>query len=181
MTSGSSGPFGPIDPNLHHRMEARVRREFEAAESEAAILAARRRRLADIAWEAAQSGRRIQIRVGSRKVAGTPTYARNDLLSMETSNGVLEVYLPNVDALLVTPGSTEGRSVVKEVETFAARMAMLQLSREYVEIVCRGGDARFDGTIDYVARDHIALAAAHETVFITLEAIAYLVRHPQLR
>ena len=47
-------------------MEARARREFEAAESEAALLAARRRRLADVAWEAAQSGRQVSVTVGRR-------------------------------------------------------------------------------------------------------------------
>ena len=153
----------------------------EAAESEAALLAARRRRLADIAWEATQAGKRIQIRVGSRKVAGMPTYARNDLMSLRTPNGILEVYLPNIDALLVMPGFSQGRSVAKDVETFAARMAMLQLTREHVEIVCRGGDPRFDGTVDYVARDHVALTSAAATVFIALGAIAYVVCRPELR
>ena len=181
MTLELDPPFGPIDPNLQRRMEARMRREFEAAESEAALLAARRRRLADIAWEATQAGKRIQIRVGSRKVAGMPTYARNDLMSLRTPNGILEVYLPNIDALLVMPGFSQGRSVAKDVETFAARMAMLQLTREHVEIVCRGGDPRFDGTVDYVARDHVAVTSAAATVFITLGAIAYVVRRPELR
>ena len=170
----------PFDPNLHRRMEARVRREFEAAESEAAILAARRRRLADVAWEAAQSGRRIRIVVGSREVEGIPVYARNDLMSMETPNSRVDVYLPNVDALLVISASTEGRSVPKDVETFTARIAMLQLTREHVEIVCRGGEARFDGTIKYVARDHVALTAARGTIFVALEAVAYLIRRSDL-
>ena len=152
-----------------------MRREFEAAESEAALLAARRRRLADVAWEAAQSGKRIHVRVGSREVAGRPIYARNDLMSLETPNGRVDVYLPNVDALSVAPSSSEGRSVPKDVETFAARIAMLQLTRERVEIVCRGAEARFDGTIEHVARDHVALAASRGTVLVSLEAIAYLV------
>ena len=165
----------PFDQNLHRRMEARLRREFEVAESEAALLAARRRRLVDVAWEAAQSGKRISIRVGSRQVTGVPLYARNDLMSLETANGRVDVYLPNVDAMSVMPSPTEGRSVGKGVETFAARVALLQLKKAQVEIVCSGGEAAFGGTIHYVARDHLALTTLQGEVFVALEAIAYLV------
>ena len=174
-------PLDPFDWNLARRMEARLRREFEAAESEAALLAARRRRLADVAWEAAQSGKQVSIRVGSRQLAGKPLYARNDLMSLETANGRVDVYLPNVDAMSVTPSPAEGLSVRKEVETFVARVAMLQLTRERVEVVCRGGEARFDGTIEYVARDHVALAGSRGEVLVALEAIAYLVLRQGLR
>lgn len=169
----------PFDWSLLRRMEARVRREFEAAESEAALLAARRRRLADVAWEAAQSGKRVSVRVGSRRLAGRPIHARNDLMSLETANGRVDVYLPNIDAMTVTPSPIQGRSVGKEVETFAARIAMLQLTRERVEVVCRGGEPRFHGTIEYVARDHVALAASRGEVLVALRAIAYLVLRPE--
>ena len=174
-------PLDPFDWSLARRMEARLRREFETAESEAALLAARRRRLTDVAWEASQAGKQVIVRVGSRQVGGKPLYARNDLMSLETANGRVDVYLPNIDAMSVTPSSAGGRSVRKEVETFAARIAMLQLTRERVEIVCRGGEARFDGTIEYVARDHVALAGPRGEVLVALEAIAYLVLRPELR
>ena len=162
-------------------MEARARREFEAAESEAALLAARRRRLADVAWEAAQSGRQVSVTVGRRRLAGRPLYARNDLMSLETPNGRVDVYLPNIDAMTVTPSPSQGRSVSQEVETFAARIAMLQLTSERVEIVCRGGEANFHGTIEYVARDHVALAGSRGEVLVALESIAYLVLRPEVR
>lgn len=175
--SGTLDPLEPFDPRLRRRMEARARREFEAAESEAALLAARRRRLADVVWEAIQSGSRVQIRIGSRELAGTPVYARNDLMTMETGNGQVDVYLPNVDALSVVPKSTLGRSVPKGVETFRARVSMLQLSRKRTEIVCRGGETRFGGQIEYVARDHLSLQTSRGSVLIALEAVAYLA-HP---
>ena len=162
-------------------MEARARREFETAESEAALLAARRRRLADVAWEAAQSGEQVSITVGSRRLAGRPLYARNDLMSLETPNGRVDVYLPNIDAMTVTPSRVQGRSVGKEVETFAARIAMLQLTRDRVEVVCRGGEARFHGTVEYVARDHVALAGSRGEVLVALRAIAYVVIRPEVR
>ena len=174
-------PLDPFDWSLARRMEARVRREFEAAESEAALLAARRRRLADVAWEAAQSGGQVSVKVGSRQVAGKPLYARNDLMCLETDNGRVDVYLPNIDAMSVTPSPSEGTYVRKEVETFAARIAMLQLTREHVEVTCRGGEARFSGTIEHVARDHVALAGPGGEVLVALEAIAYLVLRPKLR
>lgn len=159
-------------------MEARARREFEAAESEAAVLAARRRRLVDAAWEAVHTGRRMTAKAGRRALTGVPVYARNDLVTMETSKGVADLYLPNIDALAVGPESAEGRPVPEEAETFAARLAMLQLTRPEVEIVCRGGGAEFSGTLDWAARDHAALTNARETVFVALDAIAYLIRRP---
>ena len=179
--SGILDPLEPFDPRLRRRMEARARREFEVAESEAALLAARRRRLADVAWEAIQSGSRIRIRVGRRELAGTPTYARNDLMTLETGNGQVDVYLPNVDALSVVPESTLGRSVPKGVETFRARVSMLQLSKKCVEIVCRGGETRFGGEIEYVARDHLSLRTARGPAMIALEAIAYLTHGANVR
>lgn len=171
----------PFDWSLARRMEARLRREFEAAESEAALLAARRRRLADVAWEAAQAGRQVTVRVGSRHVVGKPLYARNDLMSLETANGRVDVCLPNIDAMSVAPAPGHGVSVRKDVESFAARISMLQLTSERVEVVCRGGEARFYGTIEYVARDHVALAGSRGEVLVALDAIAYVVPRPELR
>lgn len=159
-------------------MEARARREFEAAESEAAVLAARQRRLVDAAWEAVQTGRRLTARAGGRALSGLPVYARNDLVTMETSKGDADLYLPNIDALAVGPEAGEGRPALEEAETFAARLAMLQLSRPEVEIVCRGGGAEFSGTLDWAARDHAALTNARGTLFVALDAIAYLIRRP---
>lgn len=162
-------------------MEAQARREFEAAESEAAVLAARRRRLVDAAWEAVHTGRRIMVRAGARSLAGVPVYARNDLVTMETSKGVADLYLPNIDALAVGPEAAGGRPAPKEAETFAARLAMLQLTRTEVEIVCRGGGAEFGGILDYAARDHAALTNSMGTVLVALDAIAYLIRRPPSR
>lgn len=167
-------PAEPFDPRLHRRMEARARREFEMAEAEAVLLAARRRRLADVAWEAIQSGDEIRVQVGSRELMGEPSYARNDLLILDTTNGQVDVYLPNIDALSVVPGVAAGRSVPKGVETFRARLSMLQLKRRRVEIVCRGGETRFAGAIEYVARDHLALQTSQGGMMVALEAIAYL-------
>ncbi len=174
-------PSEPFDPALHRRMEARARQEFEAAESEAAVLAARRRRLVDAVWEAVHRGRRIVVSVGRRTVSGAPVYARNDLVTMETAAGIVDIYLPNIDALVVTDEAAEGRPADKDVETFAARVSMLQLSKFEVEVVCRGGGPGFNGTIDYAARDYVALKGAMGTVFVALEAIAYLIRRPPLR
>ncbi len=168
----------PFDRSLSRRMEGQARREFEAAESEAALLAARRSRLADVAWAAAQAGSRVTIRVGRRQVTGTPTFARNDLMSLETPNGRVDVCLPNIDALSVTPTRTEGKPIRPEVDTFVARAAMLQLTTERLEVVCRGGEASFEGTVAYVARDHLALATFRGQILVALEAVAYFLLRP---
>lgn len=98
----------PFDLGLHRRMETRIRQEFEVAESEAMILAARQKRMSDVAWEASQAGHMVRILVGRRRLDGFPVYVRNDLMTMETPNGRAEVCLPGVDALTVLPTQGEG-------------------------------------------------------------------------
>ncbi len=166
----------PFDLRLHRRMETRIRQEFEVAESEAMILAARRKRMSDVAWEASQAGRMVRILVGKRRLDGLPVYVRNDLMIMETPNGRAEVCIPGVDALAVLPTLGDGRPESHTVETFLARMGMLQLIEEDFEVVCRGGESGFTGKIDWVARDHVAVSTAIGRIHVALDRVAYVMR-----
>ena len=166
----------PFDLGLHRRMETRIRQEFEVAESEAMILAARQKRMSDVAWEASQAGHMVRILVGKRRLDGFPVYVRNDLMTMETPNGRAEVCLPGVDALTVLPTLGEGQPESHAVETFLSRMGMLQLTEEDFEVVCRGGESGFTGRIEWVARDHVAVSTAIGRVHVALERVAYVMR-----
>ena len=165
-----------FDLGLHRRMETRIRQEFEVAESEAMILAARQKRMSDVAWEASQAGHMVRILVGTRRLDGFPVYVRNDLMTMETPSGRAEVCLPGVDALTVLTTLGEGRPESHAVETFLSRMGMLQLTEEDFEVVCRGGESGFTGRIEWVARDHVAVSTAIGRVHVALERVAYVMR-----
>ena len=171
----------PFDPGLHRRMETRIRQEFEVAESEAMILAARQKRMSDVAWEASQAGRMVRILVGRRRLDGLPVYVRNDLMTMETPNGRAEVRIPGVDALTVLTTFGEGRPESHTVETFRARIGMLQLIEEDYEVVCRGGESGFTGRIDWVARDHLAVNTAIGRIHVALDRVAYVMRRTRPR
>ena len=167
---------GDPDPELGRRMDNQMRREMERAEQQAIDLAARRRSLEDAAWEAVQSGSRVGVRAGVFETEGAAVYARNDLLSLETARGGVEVCLPNVDALLVRPGGEPGRSVPREAESFAARLAVMHIYRERVEVIIRGGASRFPGRLEAAARDHLLLETPDARILIPLPAVACVLR-----
>ena len=171
----------PFDPGLHRRMETRIRQEFEVAESEAMILAARQKRMSDVAWEASQAGRMVRILVGRRRLDGLPVYVRNDLMTMETPNGRAEVCISGVDALTVLPNFGEGRPESHTVETFISRIGMLQLVEADFEVVCRGGESGFTGKIEWVARDHVAVGTAIGRIYVALDRVAYVMRRTKPR
>ena len=168
-----------LDPALVRQMDALTRREMESAEHQAAELAARRRDLSDVAWEAVQSGQRVTVRIGDFEVTGLAIYARNDLMTLDTAFGLVEVQIPNVDSVGVeSQGSLKGRTNPHEAESFIARASLLQLSHEEVEIVTVGSISRFVGAVETVAKDHLALRGSGGLVHVNLAAIACIIRRP---
>ncbi len=174
-------PNDHLDTRLHRRMEHVAREQFEAAESEAALLAARQKTLADVAWEASHAGQFVRIEVGPRSLSGMPVYARNDLMTLEIPRGVAplaraEVSLLAVDSITPIARMGKARPETRSVESFQARIGMLQLSDDHFEVVCRGGQSEYLGIIEYVARDHVTMETSNGRVFVALHQIAYLVR-----
>ena len=101
-----------IDPTLWRALDAATRAEMEVAEQQAGELAARRRSLGDICWQAVQSGGYLTARMGASEVSGLAIYAQGDLLTLETSHGVADVNLTVLDTLRPAPGTVErGRAV----------------------------------------------------------------------
>ena len=162
-----------LDASLQRKMEMIARQEAEEAERDAATLAVRQRSLVDVAWEATQSGRGCVVRIGELEFQGVVAYARGDLMTVETPGGMVEVQLGNIDSLrVVSDVDGAGRSVPNEAESFAARMSMLQLSKENVEIVTCGATSRFSGRVTNVARDHVVIDATGGALFVPLDSIA---------
>lgn len=171
----------PFDQGLRRRMEARLKEEFEIAESDAMILAARRKKLSDLAWEASQAGQVVRVTVGKRRLEGLPVYARNDLMTLRCRHGKTEVRLTGIDALMVTSTEEEGRPETQSIGSFLSRMGLLQLTDEDFEVVCIGGEPTFRGRIGHVARDHMAVITAIGQVNVALARLAYVIHQPSSR
>jgi hypothetical protein len=117
------------------------------------------------------------VRIGDLEYSGAPLYARGDLLSLATTYGVIEFNLAAIDVLRPDPArGSAGRSVPVEAESFIARLALLQLARESIEVVTRGGAWKGDGRLHAVARDHIVLVSVRGPSYVRMEAIACVVR-----
>ncbi len=168
---------GPLDPTARRRLESMARFEMEGAEMEAAELAVRSQTLADVAWEAVQRGDRITVRTGKLEITGLAVYARGDLVSVESRFGLVEIRLSAVDSMSVAAAPAEsGRSVPREAESFIARLGLLQLGQESVEVVMRSAGQRAEGVLRRVARDHLVLDGPSGSLLVALDAVAWVIR-----
>lgn len=173
-------PIEGLDPNLERRLDAMAREQLAQAEEQAADLAARSRTLVDVAWAAVQAGKTVTIKSGPAEHAGLAIYARGDLLSVRSRFGIIEVNLTAIDALVVSPDSSgQGRAVPREAESFAARLALVALDREVVELTMRQSGRRIEGSVATVARDHVVLQTGQGEMYIRLEAVAWMLRRTE--
>ena len=99
-----------------------------------------------------------------------------DLLSLETRLAIVEINLKAIDALTVDSPSAAGRANRREAESFAARLAMLRMARERIEIITRGAAWSREGTVDAIAIDHALLNTSTGVIHVPIEAIACAVR-----
>lgn len=168
----------PFEPGLERRLDAEMRRELEAAEREAGKLAAKRRTIADVARSVVDRGDTVTVASDGLEFTGTGIYARGDLLTLRSRAALVEVNLGAIDWLrLEASVDTGGRSSPIEAESFAARLGLLELTAERVELVGRGGNPRVSGVIAAVARDHVVVDSADgKRWFLRLADIACALR-----
>jgi len=141
------------------RVEREARREQEAAEAEARQLQLASRTLTDVAWEAMQQGRRVQLRWIGGELAGVPTAAVGDLIVIRTddgSAGINVIVLNSVEATgeRVETGTTGDRTV----ESFIAWCRMA--GEHQVRVAVMGGRV-VDGVLVAVASDHLLIRTRH--------------------
>lgn len=174
----TDGPDLPIDPALGRRLDAEVRREMREAEMQGRQLAARRRRLVEAVAESVQRGDRITLVSGTVQFSGVPVYARGDLVSLQAGAALVEAHLDALDSVTVDARATgAGRAMVREAESFKARLGLIELAGEAVEVVARGGSSRARGRVATVARDHVVLQAeGGREVLLPFDGIAFVVR-----
>lgn len=171
-------PLDPHDPGLSRRVEREMRAHLADAEREAAQLAARRRTLADITRRAVERGDLITVSVGGRAVTGTGIYARRDLLTVATTQALVEVNVGAIEWIRVDrAGVSGGRTSPDEAESFEARLRLLELGAETIELLGCHGRLRVRGKLSAVGRDHVAVTASDGKVWYTpLSQVAALLR-----
>jgi preprotein translocase subunit YajC len=171
-------PDLPIDPSLERRLDAELRREMREAEEQGRQLAARRRTLVEALAESVQRGDRVTVVSGAAQFSGVPVYARGDLVSLESASALVEAHLDALDSVIVDARAAgAGRAMVHEAESFKARLGLIELAGESVEVVTRGGTSRARGRVATVARDHLVLQVdAAREVLLPMDGIAFVVR-----
>ncbi len=171
-------PLDPQDPGLARRLDREMRSHLAEAEREAELLAARRRTLSDVARRAVERGDLITVAVGARELTGTGIYARRDLLTLATSQALAEIHLGATEWIRVDqPGAHGGRTSPVEAESFEARLRLIEIGTEAIELWGRYGRPRVHGTLTAVGRDHVMVRAPDgRTWFTPLTQVAAVLR-----
>ena len=141
------------------RVEREARRVQEAAEAEARQLQLASRALTDVAWEAMQQGRRVQLRWVGGELAGTPLAAVGDLIVIRTDDGAAGVNVAAIGSVETT-GERGDRGSVGDriVESFVAWCRMI--GDRPVRVAVTGGRL-IDGVLVAVASDHLLIRTRH--------------------
>lgn len=141
------------------RVEREARREQAAAEAEARQLRLASRTLTDVAWDAMQQGRRVQLRWIGGELAGVPLAAVGDLIVIRTDDGAAGI---NVAVLgsVETIGERAGRGSMgdRTVESFVAWCRMIGARPVRVAVV---GGRLVEGALVAVGSDHLLIRTRH--------------------
>lgn len=172
-----------MDPENWHddtseRFEHEVRLEAEEAEYDAAKLAARQRRLGDVAFDAMSRGDLLAASTFGRAITGTVSHAREDLVEIETTAGSVDVNLAGpVRLSVVEYAHSLGRGRAEGAGGFVARLREYELTGEQIEIVAPLTGTATIGQVSAVAKDHVMVVTLDEqTLYIPLAQIAFVLR-----
>lgn len=159
-----------------------VRLEAEEAEREAAIAAALRRSVADVARELMAHGDTVALDIGGRIFVGRITGVGAELLTLDARPWRVDANLASLVRLRVLKRARAGgvRGAPELSVSLRARLLELQLSRHPVEVGMAGTDEPVVGPVALVGSDHIAVGdEVRPEWFLPLSALAFLrVRDP---
>jgi hypothetical protein len=158
-------------------IRSEVRLEAEEAEREAAVSAAMRRDLADVARELMAHGDTVAIDVGQRSFVGPILAVGTDVVTLETGSSRVDVNLKCLQRMRVVKRARSGgrRVTDRGTASFRARLLELQLSDEAIEAGIAGSDEPVAGPVALVGSDHIALGdEAEPEWFLPLTSLAFV-------
>lgn len=144
---------------LRDRVGHELRQEAELIEQDAATVERRRRTLSDLAIELLSRGDSVTVVAGERSIRGRVTYARGEILALQTSSGRFDVHLASGVVLRVDERTTEGGSPpTAGSDTLRARLLELELAGSSIEVWAPAHGVSESGAITAVGRDHLIIA-----------------------
>ena len=156
MGREADGDFDEVGRELRERMSGEFRLAAEEDEYWAMKQARRSGTLAEIAYDAMSRGDLVEIRIGEMVYRGHVRHARNDLLVLQ-GTGYLDVNLAGPVLLrVVEKAASAGVGMSpRGAESFTARLAELEQSKELCRFVCVSTEVAVEGRVSIRARDHL--------------------------
>jgi hypothetical protein len=158
-------------------IRSELRLEAEEAEREAALSAAMRRSLSDVARELMAHGDTVALDVGERTFTGAITGVASDLVTIEAAGTRVDVRLGSLASIRVVKRARTGgmRGAPRDSTGLRARLLELQLSGQEVEAGIAGAAEPVLGPVALVGSDHVAFGeqAAPER-FLPFTALVFV-------
>jgi hypothetical protein len=161
-------------------IRSEIRLEAEEAEREAAVSAAMRRDVADVARELMAHGDTVAIDVGQCSFVGPILAVGSDVVTLETGSSTgsrVDVNLKFLQRMRVVNRARSGgrRGARGSTASFRARLLEVQLSGEVIEAGIAGSGEPVTGPVALVGSDHIALGEeAGPEWFVPFTSLAFV-------
>jgi hypothetical protein len=158
-------------------IRSEIRLEAEEAEREAAISAAMRRDLSDVARELMAHGDTIALDVGQRIFVGPIVAVGTDVVTVEAGSWRVDVNLHALQRMRVLKRARSGgrRGSLGGTASFRARLLELQLSGDAIEAGTVASDEPIIGPVALVGCDHVAVGEeGGPEWFLPLASLAFV-------
>lgn len=158
-------------------IRSEIRLEAEEAEREAALSAAMRRNLADVARELMAHGDTVAVDVGERIFVGPIVAVGADMLTIEAGSWRVDVNLNALQRMRVVRRARSGgrRGTHDATASLRARLLELQLSGEPIEAGTTVSDEPVMGPVALVGCDHVAVGdEVGPEWFLPLASLAFV-------
>ena len=158
-------------------IRAEIRLEAEEAEREAAVSAAMRRDVADVARELMAHGDTVAVDGGQRRFVGHIMAAGSDVVTIDAENRRVDVNLKTFQGMRVVMRARSGgrRGTSGGATSLRARLLELHLSGEAIEAGIAGSGEPILGPVALVGSDHIAVGGTTGPEwFVPLTSLAYV-------
>jgi hypothetical protein len=158
-------------------IRSELRLEAEEAEREAAVSAAMRRDVADVARELMAHGDTVAVDAGQRRFVGHIMAVGSDVVTIDTPPRRVDVNLKTLQGMRVIERARSGgrRDTSRGAASLRARLLELHLSGEAIEAGLACSDEPILGPVALVGSDHIAVGeATGPEWFVPLTSLAYV-------
>src|SRR5260370_1185704 len=158
-------------------IRSELRLEAEEAEREAAVSAAMRRDVADVARELMAHGDTVAVDAGQRRFVGHIMAVGSDVVTIDTPPRRVDVNLKTLQGMRVIERARSGgrRDTSRGAASLRARLLELHLSGEAIEAGLACSDEPLLGPVALVGSVHIAVGEATEREgFGPLTSLAYV-------